>query len=294
MHKESFLNYLKFEKRYSIHTIRSYENDLNDYYSFIKQLDQNIEITKSDHKLVRKWIINLIENNKSPRSVNRKLSSLKSFFKYLMRNNIIDHNPVSKVQPPKNQKKLPSFVEQAQMDNLLDNIDFGDDLISVRDRFIIELFYFTGIRLSELINIKIDDFNLHSNSIKVLGKRNKERIIPTCKEIENSYKNYISIRKTIENSEKSNFLFITEKGDKLYEKLVYRIVNKYLTYVTTIEKKSPHVLRHTFATHMLNNGADLNAVKELLGHANLSATQIYTHNTFEKLKKIYNQAHPRS
>jgi len=294
MHTESFLNYLKFEKRYSIHTIRSYQNDLNDYNDFIKQNQNNAVITQSDHKTVRNWIIYLIENNNSPRSVNRKISTLKSFFKYLMKNNLIDHNPVSKVQPPKNQKKLPSFVEQAQMNNLLDKIDFGDDFISVRDRFIIELFYFTGIRLSELINLKIDDFNLKTNTIKVLGKRNKERIIPTCKETENSYKNYISLRSLINNSEKTNYLFITDKGKKLYEKLVYRIVNKYLTYVTTIEKKSPHVLRHTFATHMLNNGADLNAVKELLGHANLSATQIYTHNTFEKLKKIYNQAHPRS
>ncbi len=294
MHKESFLNYLKFEKRYSLHTIKSYQNDLDDFYAFTQQIENNFDITKTDFKLIRSWIVNLIENDISPRSVNRKLSTLKSFFKYLLRHNIIDTNPLNKILAPKNQKRLPSFVEQSQMDNLLDNIDFGDDFKSIRDRFIIELFYFTGIRLSELINLKVNDFNLHGKNIKVLGKRNKERIIPTCVETENSFKKYLILRNNIPNAGNTEFLFITDKGDKLYEKFVYRVVNKYLTYVTTIEKKSPHILRHTFATHMLNNGADLNAVKELLGHANLSATQVYTHNTFEKLKKIYNQAHPRS
>lgn len=294
MHIKAFLDYLQFEKRYSDHTINSYSNDLNSFYNFCSEKEKSIDITKIDHKIIRNWIINLIDQNLSTRTVNRKLSSLKSFYKYLMKTNIIKNNPLVKIQTPKSKKTLPSFVEQSHMNMLLDNIDFGDDFKSIRDRFIIELFYFSGIRLSELINLKIEDFDIQNKNFKVLGKRNKERIIPMTSELLSSYSKYLLLRDKIDTIKNHHYLFVTEKGNILYKKLVYRVVNKYLTYVTTINKKSPHVLRHTFATHMLNNGADLNAVKELLGHANLSATQVYTHNTFEKLKNIYNQAHPRS
>ena len=294
VHIDAFINYIKFEKRYSAHTVRSYTNDLMGFLDFIDRYKKEFDERIIDNKLVRSWIVTLLEEGVSVRSVNRKISTLKSYFKFLVQQGIIDVNPMSKVLSPKNKKRLPSFVEQSQMDMLLDNIDFGADFSAVRDKFIIQLLYHTGIRLSELVNLKVDDFNLSNNTFKVIGKRNKERIIPFSKEIKRSYNIYCNNRLDIQTSGKTNYLFITEKGKPVYEKLIYRVVHNYLSYVTTIEKKSPHVLRHTFATHMLNNGADLNAIKELLGHANLSATQVYTHNTFEKLKNIYNQAHPRS
>lgn len=294
MHIDTFINFIKYEKRYSLHTIRSYQNDLSGFVSYLQIIDKNIEVKDINFKIIRSWIVDLIESGVSVRSVNRKISTLKSYFKFLVQQGIIAINPMNKVLSPKNQKRLPSFVEQSQMDLLLDKVDFGEGFNNVRDKFIIQLLYFSGIRLSELINLKVDDFNLSNTTFKVLGKRNKERIIPISNELKNSYINYCNKRSQIAGSEKTKNLLITEKGEKVYEKLIYRVVNNYLSYVTTIEKKSPHILRHTFATHMLNNGADLNAIKELLGHSNLSATQVYTHNTFEKLKNIYNQAHPRS
>jgi integrase/recombinase XerC len=202
-------------------------------------------------------------------------------------------NPLDKVSAPKTSKRLPVFVDEKQMDSLIDTVEFGDDFIGQRNKMIIELFYFTGIRLSELINVQINDIDFYNQTIKVLGKRNKERIIPLNREFSNSIKNFIEF-KDKSGFENNNYLFCSNKGIKLYPEAVYRIINGYLKIVTSIEKKSPHVLRHTFATHMLNRGADLNAIKELLGHANLSATQVYTHNTFEKLTKIYKQAHPRA
>src|SRR3972149_3035366 len=294
VHIDAFINYIKFEKRYSAHTVRSYTNDLMGFLDFIDRYKKEFDERIIDNKLVRSWIVTLLEEGVSVRSVNRKISTLKSYFKFLVQQGIIDVNPMSKVLSPKNKKRLPSFVEQSQMDMLLDNIDFGADFSAVRDKFIIQLLYHTGIRLSELVNLKVDDFNLSNNTFKVIGKRNKERIIPFSKEIKRSYNIYCNNRLDIQTSGKTNYLFITEKGKPVYEKLIYRVVHNYLSYVTTIEKKSPHVLRHTFATHMLNNGADLNAIKELLGHANLSATQIYTHNTIKKLKNAHNQAHPKA
>ncbi len=294
MHIDTFIKFIKYEKRYSLHTIRSYQNDLSGFVSYLQIIDKNIEVKDINFKVIRSWIVDLIESGVSVRSVNRKISTLKSYFKFLVQQGIITVNPMNKVLSPKNQKRLPSFVEQSQMDLLLDKVDFGEGFNNIRDKFIIQLLYFSGIRLSELINLKVDDFNLSNNTFKVLGKRNKERIIPISNELKNSYINYCKNRSQVVDSGKIKNLLITEKGEKVYEKLIYRVVNNYLSCVTTIEKKSPHILRHTFATHMLNNGADLNAIKELLGHSNLSATQVYTHNTFEKLKNIYNQAHPRS
>lgn len=294
MHKESFLKYLKFEKRYSNHTLSSYETDLDQYIDFcMKQNDFNKDIN-TNHYLIRKWIVELIENGLSTRTVNRKISSLKSYYKFLIRNNHVQINPMDKVLQPKFNKSLPHFVEEKQMDLLLDRVDFDDTMSGQRDKLIIEVLYSTGIRLNELINIKLKDFDEHKSTILVLGKRNKERLIPLSVELNKIVSRFIILRQEKFSDISNDYLFITEKGEQLYPKFVYRLVNKYLSMVTTIDKKSPHILRHTFATIMLNNGADLNAIKEFLGHSNLSATQIYTHNSFEKLKSIYKQAHPRA
>lgn len=293
MHTESFLNYIKAEKRYSSYTVKSYKNDLWQFFNFIST-EQNIsEITNVNYKHIRYWIVSLMNNKLTTKSINRKITTLKSFYKYLLRENIVNSNPMIKIISPKVNKSLPIFVEKKQVATLLDSNVFENDFLGVRNKLIIEIFYCTGIRLSELINLKTANIDLESQQIKVLGKRNKERIIPFSVSLRNSIRNYLNkIEKLGMNF--NEFFFITEKGNKIYEKLAYRVVNSYLNLVTTINQKSPHILRHTFATHMLNEGADLNAIKELLGHANLSATQVYTHNTFEKLKSIYNQAHPRA
>lgn len=291
-HKELFLNYIKNQKRYSPHTLRSYSDDLDQFYCFAGLDDDNDRIVLVDSKKIREWVVKLMNENFSSRTINRKLSTLKSFFKYLQREGKIEKNPSAKIFSPKNEKKLPSFVNTPQMNTLLDEVEFGDNFKGIRNRLIIDLLYQTGIRLNELVNLKIVDIDKYENGLKVLGKRNKERIIPITGALKNEIENYLHLRTEVTNN--NHYLFITEKGNKIYHKLVYRVVRNYLALVTTIDKKSPHVLRHTFATHMLNAGADLNAIKEILGHSNLSATQIYTHNTFEKLKAIYKQAHPRA
>lgn len=292
--KESFLNYLTFEKRYSSHTISSYRNDLEQFLLFLSGLRPGCDEEKADFRDIRAWIVTLMENGISARSVNRKITTLKSFYKYLLREQVISKNPMNKVLPPKSGKRLPDFVEQEKMEVLLDDVDFGNDFNGVRNRLIIDMFYITGMRLSELINLTDASVQLYDQTIKVLGKRNKERIIPFHQSYIKVFNDYLAIRNNNFPDPDHNYFFVTDKGRQLYEKFVYRVVNKYLRFVTTMEKRSPHVLRHTFATHMLNRGADLNAIKEILGHSNLSATQIYTHTTFEKLKAIYKQAHPRA
>ncbi len=294
MYKDLFLKYLQFEKRFSVNTIKSYNNDLSKFTEFVFVNSDKIEIHQVDEKIIRTWIVHLMEKNFSTLTINRKISTLKTFFKFLLREGIVISNPTDKVITPKSTKKLPSFVEEKQINILLDDFSFGDDFSGVRNKTIIEMFYISGIRLSELIGLKNTSVDKYNGSIKVLGKRNKERIIPINKIFFKSLEKYISIRNSNFDNLQHDFLFVTDKGNKLYEKFVYRVVNKYLNFITTIEKKSPHILRHTFATHLLNHGADLNAIKELLGHANLAATQVYTHNTFEKLKTIYKQAHPRA
>jgi integrase/recombinase XerC len=294
MNRDKFIKYLQFEKRYSSHTIRSYDIDLKQYFTFCKEkYNCQDDFIPANHLYIRNWIISLLTKNYSTKSINRKTTSLKSYFKYLLKENAIDANPMEKVISPKSGRKLPCFVDKEQINNLLDEHDFSNDFEGFRDKMIIELFYVSGIRLSELIKLKVSDINFHSVSLKVLGKRNKERIIPFSLKLKANILEYLQKRQEVA-LEKTTEFFVTKKGEKTYEKLIYRIVNKYLQLSTTIEQKSPHVLRHTFATHMLNNGADLNAIKELLGHSNLSATQIYTHTTFEKLKNIYKQAHPRA
>lgn len=291
---ESFLNWLRFEKRYSPHTIRSYHTDLNQFMTFLSSIEQISDGTAADYKDIRSWIVYLMEKNITPRSVNRKITTLKSYYKYLMRQQIIPNNPMDKILPPKSGKRLPGFVEQEKMDILLNNVDFGEDFKGVRNRLLIDVLYITGMRLSELINLTHRSIQLNDQSIKVLGKRNKERIIPFNPAYVQIFRDYIELKGKTFPHPGHDYFFVTDKGKPLYEKFVYRIVNKYLRFVTTMEKRSPHILRHTFATHMLNRGADLNAIKEILGHSNLSATQIYTHTTFEKLKTIYKQAHPRA
>ncbi len=291
-YQESFINYLRYEKRNSSHTVLAYKKDLDQFMQYCIEMVGEFNVNGVDSKFVRSWIVSLMEQQLSPRSVNRKVSTVKAFFRYLMKENIADSNPAVNLPLPKIRKKLPNFVEEKNLHYLLDGGFFADDFKGTRDKLIVALLYATGIRLAELLRLKETDFDTNSYLIKVLGKRQKERIIPYPREVNNLLFQYLDIR----NSEIGHFpgiLLVTEKGKPVYEKLIYRVVKRNLENVTSLEQKSPHVLRHSYATHLLNKGADLNAVKELLGHANLAATEVYTHTTFEKLHDIYKQAHPR-
>ncbi|HEX3008872.1 MAG TPA: tyrosine-type recombinase/integrase [Bacteroidales bacterium] len=292
---EQFLQYLKVERRYSQHTIMAYRNDMEQFCAFepINQDQQNLVSVNS--KTIRNWVVSLIENGITNRSVHRKISSLKSFYRYLQRKGLIQINPATRVVIPGVEKRLPEFVPQKSINLFLDNTKGIEENFPVfRDVLIIELFYDTGIRLSELINIQEGDVDFQNLSLKVTGKRNKQRIIPITLALSSALKKFIQVKKEYFKGTGVPYLFVNDKGAKLYPVFVYRLVRRYLSAVTTASKRSPHILRHSFATHMLNNGADINSIKEILGHANLAATQIYTHTTFEKLKEIYKQAHPRA
>lgn len=291
-YRESFIDYLKYEKRCSSHTVVAYKNDLDQFVQFCTKMVGEFNVKETDSKLVRSWIVQLMENELTARSVTRKITAVKSFFKFLLKEQIVASNPAIYLALPKIRKKLPNFVEEPNLQHLLDDGYFSNDFVGIRDKLIITLLYGTGIRLGELLLLKDSDFDTKSSLIKVLGKRKKERIIPYPVSINQLFEQYLSIR-NIKIDLKTEKLFVTETGKPVYEKLIYRVVNKNLAKVTLLEKKSPHVLRHTYATHLLNNGADLNAVKELLGHSNLAATQVYTHTSFERLHDIYKQAHPR-
>ena len=293
LNSELFLNYLKYEKRYSQHTLTAYGNDLDQFNLFGKKLAEGFCIEDADHHFIRQWIVSLLDNGISAKSVNRKISTLKTFYKFLMREELIEKNPTDKVTIPKMSKRLPVFVQEKEMNKLLDGRFFTEDFEGRRDKAVVSLFYGTGIRLSELVGLRISDLNLAEKMVKVNGKGNKERLVPYPFEISGILVEYLKLRNDIF-PDTGNFLFLTGSGEPAYNKLIYRIVKSQLSLVTTIEKKSPHILRHSYATHLLNHGADLNAIKELLGHANLAATQIYTHTTFEQLKKVYKQAHPRA
>lgn len=288
-----FIEYLQYEKRFSRHTVTAYQTDLSQFQSYCIDNFELGNILEANYQVVRSWIVYLIEANISTRSVNRKISSLKSFYKYAKRMGLIEINPMQKILAPKTSSRLPVFVEAESMEDLFKDMPYEEGFNGTRGRLILELLYNTGIRLSELINIKDSDINFSNHTLKVLGKRNKERIIPMNSMLEQVITSYQEQKKKELDSVATPNLLVTDKGEKLYEKFVYRLVNEYLGKVTTVSKKSPHVLRHTFATHMLNNGADLNTIKEILGHANLSATQVYTHSTIEKLKNVYHQAHPK-
>jgi len=289
---DDFLKYLQAEKRYAVHTIKAYKNDLNQFHAFCQETDR--EGMDLHFRVIRSWVVSLMDSGYSSRTVHRKLTSLSTYCSYLIKEGQLDSNPVERVLKPKLNKRVPAFVEEGKMDLLLDEYDFGEGFTGTRNRLVLDMLYQTGMRRSELIGLKTGSINREGKSVKVMGKRGKERIIPVGDELLASVEKYMVVRSEVMADKAGNSLIVTEKGGAAYDKLVYRIVNNYLSMVTTLDKKSPHVLRHTFATHMLNRGADLNAIKELLGHANLSATQVYTHNTYKKLKSIYNQAHPRA
>lgn len=289
-----FENYLVSEKRFSKHTVKAYLFDITHFFTFLKLEELEMDPSKIDAVLIRLWMVQLMDDGLSPNSVNRKVSSLKTYFRFLRSIQKIKIDPTAKVISPKKSKRLPEFVEQKSMDLFqMDEQIFSNDFEGVRNKLIIEMLYQTGMRLSELQSIQLADVTSGNlKSIKVVGKRNKERLIPVSDCLQKCISNYIRERTMLGINQR--VLLVTKKGKPIYAKLIYKVVNHYLSLVSTIKKKSPHVLRHTFATHMLNNGADLNTIKELLGHANLSATQVYTHNSFEKLKQVYNNAHPRA
>ena len=292
---DKFLQYIKYEKGYSSHTFVSYQTDLSQFRDFVESRSITFEPVQIDASLIREWIISLMESGTSASSVNRKLSSLKSFYRFFKQHNLVSHNPLKKIVAPKNKKQLPKFLKEDEMENLLDGYDdlFENDFEGTRDKLMIEMFYTLGIRLSELINIKDTDIDLSKETVIITGKRNKQRLLPFGDRLKNAVSEYIKMRNEVIPGRSGNLL-VKEDGEMLYPMLVYRVVNKYITMVSSLSKRSPHVLRHTFATAMLNNGAELNAVKELLGHSNLAATEVYTHTTFEQLQKIYKQAHPRA
>lgn len=289
----SFLSYLQFEKGYSDKTIDAYRRDLRQFVSYVEQEENKDILLQVDSDDVRWWIAELMKEGYASTSVNRKLSSLRAFYKYLFGQGFIDKDPMRKVVGPKNKKTLPSFLKESEMESLLDEANFSPDFEGVRDRLILDMLYVTGIRSSELIELDDGDVNVGQHTIKVLGKRNKERLIPFDRRLEDEIKKYIEIRNQEVEGEAGVF-FVRKNGKRLYRRLLYQIVNTHLSRFSTLEQKSPHVLRHTFATAMLNHGAELGAVKELLGHQSVSTTAIYTHTTFEELKKVYKQAHPRA
>jgi len=289
----SFLDYLKFEKRYSQHTIISYQNDLEQFFSFLISQFETPAIEKITASFVRTWLAELKGDEMTAKSINRKISSLKSFFKYQMKAGVMIETPMAVIVSPKISKRLPSFVEEKDIDTLFEHVTFSDDWKGRTERLVLQLFYSSGMRLSELINLKETQIDESYQQIKVLGKGNKERIIPVSKELINELQLYVLDKQAAFKTQVPN-VFVNEKGKPLQPRSVFGFVKQYLSQVTTIEKKSPHILRHSFATHLMNHGADLNAVKELLGHSSLAATQIYTHNTIEKLKEVFNKAHPKA
>ena len=288
----AFITYLTLEKKYSKHTITAYQNDLMSFRIFCESaFDQN-EIRTVHYPQIRSWIVDLVGQGVSNNTINRKISSLKSFYKFLQKTKQIDLNPLIKHKALKVEKRIQTPFSQLEISKVITHLEEKDDFVSVRNLLIVELLYSTGMRRGELISIQLSDVALSDKMIKVIGKRNKERFVPLLASVIKTMSRYLELRKEVASA--SHFLFLTEKGNKLYETLVYRVVNSYFSNASSKEKKSPHLLRHSFATHLLNEGADLNSVKELLGHASLASTQVYTHNSVEKMKKVYNQAHPRS
>jgi integrase/recombinase XerC len=291
---KSFSDYLSLEKNYSPHTIQAYVRDLESFSGFCKNQYNEKNIDQVNYAQIRSWIIKLVEANISNRSINRKISSLNSYFKFLLKTETIKVNPLIKHKALKTEKKIQIPFSQAEVESILNDFEFEKTFQGLRDKAIIELFYSTGIRRIELVNIKLTDLNLEAKTLKVLGKRNKERILPLLNSTTETLNDYLIERNNLPVVSDKAMLFLTKKGDKIYETLVYRIINKYFSLASSKVKKSPHILRHSFATHLLNQGADLNAVKELLGHTSLAATQVYTHNSIAELKKVYAKSHPRN
>jgi len=290
----AFISYLALEKHYSPHTIKAYNNDIVEFGSYCAQNFDISNIEKVDYGIIRSWIVQLVEAGMSNRSVNRKVASLKAYFKFLLKTESISASPLARHKALKTSKKIEIPFSEAEMERIFKEVPFENDFEGTRDKLIIELLYTTGIRRSELINLKLTDINLLESSIKVLGKRNKERIIPLLHSITELFQSYFQLRAELNIPKEEVFVFLSKNGHKIYETLVYRIINRYFSMVSSKLKRSPHILRHTFATHLLNKGADMNAVKELLGHSSLASTQVYTHNSIAELKKVHSTAHPRS
>lgn len=288
----TFLKYISSEKRYSQHTIQAYQRDLDQFALFLQTEFEMEDLSEAKHIHLRAWVVSLMEEELSPKSVNRKIATLKSLYKFLLGREYVEVNPAAKLKPLKTEKDLPSFVKENEIAALLDQIEFDEAFSGKRDQLLLELFYATGMRLSELTGLKNTDVNFYEKTLKVLGKRNKERIIPIPETLLAQISGYIKLKE--ESGMSSEFLILTDTGKQTYPMFVQRKVKSYLGTVTTLSKKSPHVLRHSFATHLLNKGADLNAVKDLLGHTSLAATQVYTHNSIEKLKAAFDQAHPKA
>jgi integrase/recombinase XerC len=291
---DQFLTYLQHEKRYSLHTVQSYQTDLVQFADFMQKVFE-LDIMAAGHVHVRDFLVSLMDEGMTESSVSRKLSALRSFFKYNLRQGTIPVSPMTLIKAPKIPKRIPVFIEDQKMDTLLDSGEFFDDsFASVRDKLVIEALFGTGMRLAELLALKESDVDFYAQCIRVMGKRNKERIIPVSKLLVDQIKAYLELKSFQNFNNKSRVLFVSNKGKDAYPDLIYKTVQRYLTYVSTQDKRSPHVLRHSYATSLLNRGADLNAIKELLGHASLAATQVYTHNSIERLKSIYKQAHPKA
>lgn len=294
-HTQSFLEYLKFEKRYSQHTVRSYQDDLTFFFDYLVITFGEIAVPDIKSTFVRSWLAKQKEEGASSKTLNRRISTLRSFFKYQLRQQVITVSPMTTIVTPKQSKRLPVYVEQKDTEVLFQHVEFPDTWEGLMNKMILELLYCSGMRLSELIALKETQADVVKGNLKILGKGNKERIVPLSDEMKGSLRTYLKQKiDKFEGQILTDHLLVSEKGKKLYPKYVQVVVKKYLSLITTIEKKSPHVLRHTFATHLMNNGAELNAVKELLGHSSLAATQIYTHNTIEKLKDIHKKAHPKA
>ena len=291
---QTFIDYIKFQKRYSEYTVRSYQDDLIQFFDYLELQFGKILPAEINHNHIRSWLASLKERDITSKTINRKISSLKSFFKYLVKTGVLKQTPMSKIVTPKISKRLPDFIKVDDAEKLTNSLVNTEDWKSLNTKMLITLFYNTGMRLSELINLKESQVDFYKRQIKVLGKGNKERIIPVSPDIIRMIKDYIQQkRKEFEHADDK--LLVTEKGKKMYPKYAYLIVRSFLgSEVKTLDKKSPHILRHSFATHLSNNGADLNAIKDLLGHSSLAATQVYTHNTIEKLKNVYKKAHPKA
>jgi len=292
--KDSYKDYLEKEKKYSVHTVTAYYNDVSDFEIFVNDQFDGGNLEEVNYSQIRSWVVSLVEAGISNTSVNRKISSLKSFYKFLLKIKQIEASPLLKHKVLKTPKKLQIPFSEKELDNVLNHIKYPEGFEGIRDKLIIDLFYTTGIRRTELIHLKISNVDWSKGTLKVLGKRNKERILPILPIIQNQFKIYFSKRNSLQHIKDSEFFFLSLKGVKLNDSFVYRLINMYFSNVSEKVKKSPHILRHTFATHMLNNGADLNSVKELLGHSSLASTQIYTHSSLAELKKVYGNAHPRN
>lgn len=293
MHLPQFIDYLQYEKKYSLHTINAYQKDISDFAVFAEENFEETNLVEISYSIIRSWIVKLVDEEVSNRSINRKISSLKTFYKYLLKTKQVEVSPLAKHKSLKVSKKVQVPFSAKEVETVITNFS-AEGFSDVRDQLIIELLYSTGMRRAELINLKLESIQIESSQIKVLGKRNKERMIPLLPSVKKTFIAYLKEREQLEINSESDYLLLTNKGKKLYDTLVYRIVNGYFSRVSTKTKNSPHIIRHSFATHLLNEGADLNSVKELLGHSSLASTQVYTHNSIKELSKVYLKSHPRN